>query len=119
MTAPDRDELRRRLERARRNAAGRRQFDDELRREVVEYVRGRVSDGASKTQATRELGLEQRTVWGWMQRQGRPVVREVEVMDMPSPEQAALRTFELRLTSNAVVPGLTLEDISELLRFSR
>ena len=54
-----------------------------------------------------------------MQRQGRPVVREVEVMDMPSPEQAALRTFELRLTSNAVVPGLTLEDITELLRFSR
>lgn len=31
--------------------------------------------GASKAQATRELGLEHRTVWGWMQRWARPIVK--------------------------------------------
>ena len=107
------------MERARRNAAGRRQFDEDVRDEVVDYVRARVSEGASKTEATRELGLEQRTVWGWMQRRGRPVVREVEVTDLPQPETASGRTFQLRLTDHAIIDGLTLEDIAALLRSSR
>lgn len=118
MTAADRDELRRRLERARRNAAGRREFDEDVRAEVVDYVSARVSEGVSKSQATRELGLEQRTVWGWMQRMVRPVVRQVEVTDTPSTAMPA-RTFELRLAGDAVIGGLTLEDISALLRSNR
>ena len=118
MTAADRDELRRRLERARRNAAGRREFDEDVRAEVVDYVSARVSEGASKSEATRELGLEQRTVWGWMQRMVRPVVRQVEVTDTPSTATPA-RTFELRLVGDAVIGGLTLEDISALLRSNR
>ncbi len=119
MTAADRDELRRRLERARRNAAGRREFDEDVRAEVVDYVSARVSEGVSKSEATRELGLEQRTVWGWMQRMVRPVVRQVEVTDTPSLEATPARTFELRLAGDAVVDGLTLEDISALLRSNR
>ena len=119
MKTPDRGDLRRRLERARRNGAGRRQFDEEVRVDVVDYVTARVSEGASKSQATRELGLEQRTVWGWIQRRHRPVVREVEVTDAPSPEMASARTFELQFPGDAVINGLTLEDISALLRSNR
>lgn len=116
MNTPDRGELRRRLERAPRNAAGRRQFEEGVRGEVVDYVRARVSEGASKTQATRELGLEQRTVWGWVQRRVQPVVRAVEVTDTPTTEAAPTRTFELRFSGGAAVGGLTLGDISALMR---
>lgn len=112
----DLEELSRRLEGAPRNAAGRRQFDEDVRGDVVDYVRARVSEGASKTQATRELGLEQRTVWGWMQRRVRPVVRAVEVTDTPAAKTPATRTFELRFPGGAAIGGLTLEDISTLMR---
>lgn len=109
-------ELKHRLDRVRRNAAGRRQFDDALRREVVAYVRGRVAQGASKTAATRELGLEQRTVWSWMQTEPRSVVREVEVVESGLVVDASDRTFEVRFASGASVDGLTLDDLAALLR---
>ncbi len=48
----------------------------------------------------------------------RPVVRQVEVTDTPSTATPA-RTFELRLVGDAVIGGLTLEDISALLRSNR
>jgi len=54
-----------------------------------------------------------------MQRQVRPVVREVEVTATPLPETTPVRPFELSFARNAVVAGLTLEDISVVLRSNR
>ena len=116
MTGRGEDDLKRRLARVERNAAGRRLFDDDLRSEVVDYVRRRVADGSSRTQATKELGLEQRTVWGWLQARPRPVVREVELVG-PSPvEPKSPRTFEVRFPNGASVSGLLLDDVAALLR---
>lgn len=84
--------------------------------EVVGYVRRRIADGASQTQATKELGLEQRTVWGWLQARPRPVVREVELVG-PSPvEPKSARTFEVRFSNGASISGLLLDDVAALLR---
>lgn len=116
MTGRGADDLKRRLARVERDAAGRRQFDDDLRSEVVDYVRRRVADGSSQTQATKELGLEQRTVWGWLQARPRPVVREVEVVECSPVEPASTRTFEVRFPSGASISGLWLDDVAALLR---
>lgn len=116
MTGHEAVDLKRRLARVERDAAGRRQFDDELRAEVVGYVRRRIADGASQTQATKELGLKQRTVWGWLQARPRPVVREVELLG-PSPvEPKSPRTFEVRFSNGASISGLLLDDVAALLR---
>ncbi len=116
MTEQGRDELKRRLDRAPRNSAGRRQFGDPIRSEVVEYVRARVAEGASRSEATRELGLGQRTVWGWLQAKPLSMVREVEVLEPQAVDANSTKTFELRFDNGAVVRGLDLDDIAKLLR---
>ena len=118
VTGRDVEELKRRLGRVERNAAGKRQFDDELRQKVIAYVRARVATGVSQTQATKELGLEQRTVWGWMRAKSRALVRKVEVIEPRVAEALPERTFEVRFPSGARIDGLTLDDVATLLRRS-
>jgi hypothetical protein len=73
--------LRRRIERTSRNARGYRRYDDQLRVEIVEYVLRRRDDGYCQAEVARELGLTQRTIWGWVQQAQHDVVRPVEIID--------------------------------------
>jgi transposase-like protein len=73
--------LRRRIERASRNARGYRRYDEELRVEIVEYVRRRRDDGYCQAEGARELGLTQRTIWGWVRQAQHDVMRPVEIID--------------------------------------
>jgi transposase-like protein len=107
-------ELKRRVERTRKNAAGHREYDEELRAGIVEYVSRRQDEGATQAAVARELGITQRTIWGWMRRERRDVVRPVVLVEDVPVESTRGRT--LVLPSGARIEGLTLGDVLELLR---
>lgn len=109
--------LRRRIKKTSRNARGRRRYDEQLRIEIMEYVLRRESDGCCQAEVARELGLTQRTVWGWAQRtqQGQQgLIKPVEiVVDERGPSSGG-RT--LVLPGGSKIEGLSLDDVLALVR---
>jgi len=48
---------------------------------VVEHAKARIAEGTSETQVATELGLTQRTLWGWMKKTTKRRVRRVRVVE--------------------------------------
>ena len=114
--------LRRRIADAQPDARGRRRYGEELRRAVIEYAVRREEDGDSQSEVARDLGLTQRTLWGWLQRRREAVMKPVELVEeAPDAEDAPSTELEpqtrvLILPSGAVIEGLTLDDVLALAR---
>jgi transposase-like protein len=75
------EELRRRLESVPKNRAGRRRYSAELKAEVIEHAKARVAEGVSESLVAAELGLTQRTLWGWIKKTTKRRVRRVRVVE--------------------------------------
>ncbi len=106
--------LRRRIKKTKADARGHRRYEEGLRIAVVEYALDRGEDGDSLAAVARELGLTQRTLWGWVQRNRESVIRPVELVDEsldPAPS-----TRSLVLPGGSRIEGLSLEDIVALVR---
>ena len=106
--------LRRRIKRTTRNARGHRQYDEQLRVEIVEYVLRRGDDGCCQAEAARELGLTQRTVWGWVQQAQQGLIKPVELVDDDRPVTSEGRT--LVLPGGSKIEGLSIDDVLALVR---
>jgi len=91
---------------------GKRQYSAALKRDVLEYVTARVSEGASEAAACNELELYQPTVTGWRGRAlSTSTIRPVELT-----KSTTSRTIVVVLPGGARVEGLELRDIAELVR---
>ena len=106
--------LRRRIERTSRNARGYRRYDEELRVEIVEYVLRRRDDGFCQAEVARELGLTQRTIWGWVRQAQHDVVRPVEIID--DEPVTTSRGRALVLPGGSRIEGLSIDDVLALVR---
>ena len=106
--------LKRRIGRTECDARGHRRFDEQLRLEIVEYVLRREDDGCSLSEAARDLGITQRTVWGWVRRARQDVLRPVEVVDEEPVEMSGGRA--LVLPGGSRIEGLSIEDVLALVR---
>lgn len=106
--------LRRRIKKTSRNARGHRRYDGQLRVEIMEYVLRRESDGCCQAEVARELGLTQRTVWGWAQRTQQGLIKPVEIVDDERGSSSGGRT--LVLPGGARIEGLSLDDVLALVR---
>ena len=89
---------------------------------MIEYAVRREEDGDSQSEVARDLGLTQRTLWGWLQRRREAVMKPVElveeaadVKEAPSTELEP-QTRVLILPSGAVIEGLSLDDVLALAR---
>lgn len=106
--------LRRRIGRTERNARGHRRYDEELRIEIIEYVRRREDDGCSLAEVARDLDLTQRTVWGWVRREEETMVKPVELVDVEPVTPSEGRT--LVLPGGSRIEGLSIDDVLALVR---
>lgn len=108
-------ELKRAINRAPRNERGRRTYGKPLRKRILEATLAELDKGRPLTQVAAELGIRNQVLSGWVRKQRGPgAVRTVEVVDEPTPvPNGGLRMV---LPGGAVVEGLSLGDVSRLLR---
>lgn len=114
-------ELRKRIERTKRNRRGHKIFAVELRDQVVELAHAWMADGRRRSELARRLGLDAATLSYWLHQCGPAAapdearVRPVQVFDIPASDA---RTGErsIVLPSGIRIEGLTLGDVVELAR---
>src|SRR5687767_12847767 len=87
--------LKRQIGDVNRNARGHRQYSEELRIEIVQYVLRRIAGGYPQAAIARELGLTQRTVWGWVRRTRGDTFKPVELIDDRETQRSTSRTLVL------------------------
>jgi transposase-like protein len=80
----------------------------------VEYVHRRRDDGYCQAEVARELGLTQRTIWGWVRQAQHDVVKLVELVDDEPVTTSEGRT--LVLPGGSRIEGLSIDDVLALVR---
>jgi hypothetical protein len=99
---------------------GKRQYTAALKKDVLEYVAGRISAGATEAAACNELELHQATVTGWRKGPRRRAEKDtaapsrIRRVEIAAPTRAS--EMVLVLPGGARVEGLGLADIVELAR---
>lgn len=106
--------LKRRIGTTRRDARGYRRYAERLRVEVVEYTLQREDGGDTLASVARELGLTQRTLWGWVRRTRESVLRPVELIDEVPEVEPEVRV--LALPNGLRIEGLSIDDVITLVR---
>jgi hypothetical protein len=99
--------------------ANKRQYTAAVKKDVIEYVVARISEGTSESAACQELELHQATVTGWRRGpkrkndngRSRGSIRPVEVA-----ASVKSRALVLVLPGGARVEGLDVSDVAELAR---
>jgi len=109
--------LRSRIEATKKNAAGRRVFDERVRAAVVELTREWAQAGKPRVELGRRLGLRESTISWWLKRDSKrrkatPKVMPVEIVEDAGPSSALM----IVLPGGARVEGLTVDDVAELVR---
>ena len=106
--------LKREISRAPTGKLGRCRYSKKLREQIVQATRAALSDGENLRQIAKDLGLRDQLLGKWVRAPAkRNPVRSVEVVDDKPRDGGTLR---LRLPGGAVVEGLSLEDVSDLIR---
>jgi len=113
--------LKKRIEQVPRNERGRRRYGRALRAEICEAVQRRRSAGETYAAIAADLGIAKSLLAGWMRDYARGApVREVVVTTEAAPAGAnGGKKLSLRLPGGAVVEGLSVEDVAELLRAAK
>ncbi len=108
-------ELKREISRAPKNERGRRTYGKPLRKRIVEATLAELDKGRPLTRVAAELEIRDQVLGGWVRKHRGPgAVRSVEVVEDPTP--TASGALRMVLPGGAVVEGLSLEDVSSLLR---
>ncbi len=72
--------------------------------------------GSSQAEIAQELGLSHRTLWGWLRRERRSVVRPVELIDDHTETEPPVWTRALVFPNGSRIEGLSLDDVVTLVR---
>jgi hypothetical protein len=108
-------ELKRAINRAPKNDRGRRTYGKPLRKRITEATLAELDKGRPLTRVAAELGIRDQVLGGWVRKHRGPgAVRTVEVVDDPTP--IGIGGLRMVLPGGAVVEGLSLSDVSNLLR---
>jgi hypothetical protein len=96
-----------------------RRYPPGLRARVIAYAKARLAAGGTVAAVCRELDVGAPTLYGFLgiegpKEKGRPGFKRVRVVRAPPPESGSRRV--LRGPFGMVVEGLTLDEISQLLR---
>ena len=110
-------ELKREISRAPKNGRGRRSYGRPLRQRIVEATIAELDTGRPLTRVAAELAIRDQVLSGWVRKhRGPETVRTVEVVDDPIPTTTPAEGLRMVLPGGAVIEGLSLSDISSLLR---
>jgi len=109
--------LRSRIEETKKNAAGRRVFDERVRAAVVDLAGDWARSGKPRVELGRRLGLRESTISWWLKRDSKrakpaPKVVPVEIVEDASRGSALV----VVLPGGARVEGLKVDDVVELVR---
>jgi hypothetical protein len=117
--------LRRRVEEERTTSGkGRPRFSDKLRRDVCALLN---EPGWSHTRVGKALGLSESSLYRWSsvgapmrkpsgkKKRGRPTMKRVQIV-ADTPLYSKSTGLRLELAGGAMVSGLNLDDVAELLR---
>ena len=108
-------ELKREINRAPKNERGRRTYGKPLRKRIVEATLAELDKGRPLTQVAADLGIRDQVLGGWVRKHRGPgAVRPVEVTEDLRPAKSG--GLRMVLPGGAVIEGLSLGDISSLLR---
>ncbi len=108
-------ELKRAINRVPQNDRGRRTYGKPLRKRITEATLAGLDKGRPLSRVAAELGIRGSVLGGWVRKHRGPgAVRTVEVID--EPQSAASGGLRMVLPGGAVIEGLSLSDISSLLR---
>lgn len=116
--------LRKEIAKVRIDSAGRRRYDKKLRKRLVDFARAEQAQGQPIIKIAKELGIREQVLGTWLRSEERPApIRAVEVVEerpasRPVPPSSP-RDLRLRLPGGAVVEGLSLADVAQLLREAR
>ena len=114
MDRPEVVRLRRELDRQSRRRQ-RRRYPAGLRREALEYARGRHGQGAETAEIAGELGVKIGTLRGWLRRT--KAFRAVEVIERRAPEtaNASMKASMVVTTPRGLrIEGLDVAGLAEL-----
>ena len=115
--------MKREIARVAQNGAGRRRFGRTLRDRIVRYAIDEQKTGRRLRKIAAELDLREQLLGGWVRKAHGPgpvrvveIVEEIEVTNAVLPSRKASSALRVVLANGAIVEGLSLKDVAELIR---